>query len=87
MKEVTPQELRECNEKSWKETQNIFRRRLREIAASGQNKATYKVNDYCFEERIQPWLESLGFKVKQIDLSWCEITWPETEAPDKKDVH
>ena len=79
MREVTPQELREYNEKSWKETQKIFRRRLREIAAGGDKKARYKPNDYCFGERIQPWLEGLGFKVKQVNPIWSEVTWPEEE--------
>lgn len=86
MREVTPQELRERNEKSWKETQNIFRRRLREIAAGGENKAKYKVDDYCLGERIQPWLESLGFKVKQVNLSWYEVSWSEATAPDEKKI-
>jgi hypothetical protein len=80
MREVTPQELREYNEKSWKETQKIFRRRLREIAAGGNKKAKYKPNDYCFGERIQPWLEGLGFKIKQVNPIWSEITWPEEEV-------
>lgn len=75
MREVTPQELKKYNEKSWKETQKIFRRRLREIAKSGENKAKYKVDDYCFGERIQPWLEGLGFKVKQVNPFWSEISW------------
>lgn len=79
MREVTPKELREYNEKSWKETQKIFRRRLREIAAGGDKKAKYKPHDYCFGERIQPWLEDLGFKVKQVNPIWSEITWPEEE--------
>lgn len=81
VREVTPQELREYNEKSWKETQNIFHRRLREIAAGGENKAKYKVDDYCLGERIQPRLENLGFKVKQVNPSWYEISWSEAEAP------
>lgn len=80
MKEVSPKELRERNEKSWKETQKIFRRRLREIATGGQHNATYKMDDYCFGERIQPWLESLGFRVKPTNLSWYEVTWSEEEG-------
>ena len=79
MREVTPKELREYNEKSWKETQKIFRRRLREIAAGGNRKAKYKPADYCLGERIQPWLEGLGFKVKQVNPIWSEVTWPEEE--------
>lgn len=79
MKEVTPQELRKYNEKSFKNTQKIFRRRLREIAAGGENKAKYKPNDYCCGERIADWLKSLGFTVKQVNPFWCEVTWPEEE--------
>lgn len=79
MREVTPKELREYNEKSFKSTQKIFRRRLREIAAGGENKAKYKPDDYCCGDRIADWLKSLGFTVKQINPIWCEITWPEEE--------
>ena len=79
MREITPKELQKLNDKSWKETQKIFRRRLREIAAGGENKAKYKRNDYCMGDRIKPWLESLGFKVREIGPSWCEVTWPEEE--------
>ena len=79
MREVTPKELQKLNDKSWKDTQKIFRRRLREIAAGGENKAKYKPDDYCMGDRIKPWLESLGFKVKEIGPSWCKITWPEEE--------
>lgn len=79
MREITPKELREYNEKSWKETQKIFRRRLREIAAGGDKKAKYKPDNYCLGERIQPWLEGLGFKIKQVNPFWCEVTWPEEE--------
>lgn len=83
MREVTPKELREYNEKSFKETQKIFRRRLREIAAGGETKARYRIDKYCLGERIQPWLEGLGFKVKQINPIWCEITWPEEDICEK----
>lgn len=79
MREVTPKELREYNEKSWKETQKIFRRRLREIAAGGESKAKYKPDDYCCGDRIEGWLKSLGFAVKQVNPIWCEVTWPEEE--------
>ena len=79
MREVTPQELREYNEKSFKNTQKIFRRRLREIAAGGENKARYKPDDYCMGDRIAEWLKLLGFTVKQINPIWCEVTWPEEE--------
>lgn len=77
MKEITPKELQRINDNSFKKTQKIFRRRLREIAADGHNKATYKPEDYCCGERIADWLKSLGFTVKQINPIWCEVTWPE----------
>lgn len=79
MKEISPKELQKINNNSFKKTQKIFRRRLREIAADGHNKATYKPADYYCGERIADWLESLGFTVKQINPIWCEITWPEEE--------
>ena len=79
MREVSPKELREYNEKSFKDTQKIFRRRLCEIAADGHTHAEYKPDDYCCGERIKPWLENLGFKVKEIGPSWCKVTWPEEE--------
>ena len=79
MREVTPKELRKLNGKSFKRTQKIFRRRLREIAADGEKKARYKPNDYCCGDRIADWLRSLGFTVKQVNPIWCEITWPEEE--------
>lgn len=80
MREVTPKELREYNEKSFKETQKIFCRRLREIAAGGNKIALYCKTEYCFGEQIKPWLESLGFTVKQDRrLNWYEVTWPEEE--------
>ena len=77
MREITPKELQKINNKSFKKTQKIFRRRLREIAADGHNKATYKPADYYCGERIADWLKSLGFTVKQINPIWCEVTWPE----------
>lgn len=78
MREVTPKELRELNKKSFKNTQKIFRRRLREIAADGENKAKYQEKDYCAGERIKDWLRSLGFTCKEIGCGgWVEITWPE----------
>lgn len=81
MKEVTPKELREYNEKSWKETQKIFRRRLREIAKGGNCVAQYCEKEYCFGERIKPWLESIGFTVKPDGrVNWYEITWPEQKT-------
>lgn len=78
MKEISPKELQKINEKSFKNTQKVFRRRLREIAAGGEKEATYKANEYCCGEQIKPWLESLGFKVRDKGWgSWYEITWPE----------
>lgn len=85
-KEISPAEMRELNRNSFKDTQKIFRRRLREIAAGGENKAKYKPDDYCCGDRIADWLNSLGFTVKQVNPIWCEVTWPETEAPDKKKI-
>jgi hypothetical protein len=81
-KEISPAEMRELNRNSFKDTQKIFRRRLREIAAGGENKAKYKEDDYCAGEYIKGWLRSLGFTCKEIGYGgWVEITWPETEAP------
>jgi DNA-directed RNA polymerase subunit RPC12/RpoP len=82
MREVTPKELREYNEKSFKDTQKIFRRRLREIAAGGEKKARYNPANYCCGDRIADWLKSLGFTVKEINPIWSEITWPEEEEED-----
>lgn len=79
MREVTPKELQKLNSKSFKNTQKIFRRRLREIAAGGENKAKYNPDDYCCGDRIADWLKSFGFTVKQVNPIWCEITWPEEE--------
>ena len=76
MREVSPQELREYNEKSFKDTQEKFRRRLREIAADGHSHAEYCEKMYCFGERIKPWLEGLGFVVKPEGRpNWWKITW------------
>ena len=78
MREVSPKELQKINRKSFKSTQNIFRRRLRKIAAGGSKEATYKADDYCCGEQIKPWLESLGFQVKSFGWgSHYKITWPE----------
>jgi hypothetical protein len=85
VKEISPKELQELNSKSFKNTQKIFRRRLREIAKGGEIKAKYKEDDYCAGEYIKGWLRGLGFTCKEIGYGgWVEITWPETEAPDKK---
>lgn len=78
MREVTPKELQKLNSKSFKNTQKIFRHRLREIAKGGENKAKYNENDYCAGDYIAGWLRNLGFTVKRVDLSgWYEITWSE----------
>jgi predicted RNA-binding Zn-ribbon protein involved in translation (DUF1610 family) len=84
MKEISPKELQKINEKSFKNTQKVFRRRLREIAAGGDIHAEYKPKDYKYGEQIKPWLESLGFKVKEIGPSWYQITWPEEEDVFKR---
>lgn len=79
MREVTPKELQELNDKSFKETQKFFRRRLRETAAGGDKEITYNPNNYTCGDQIKPWLEGLGFTVKQTNPLWCKITWPEEE--------
>ena len=79
MREVTPKEVQKINNKSFKNTQQIFRRRLREIAAGGEKKARYNPANYCCGDRIADWLKSLGFTVKQVNPIWCEIPWPEEE--------
>ena len=79
MREVTPKESQKLNDKSFKETQRFFRRRLREIAASGDKEITYNPNNYACGDQIKPWLEGLGFTVKQTSPFWCKITWPEEE--------
>ena len=78
-KEISPAEMQELNSKSFKNTQEIFRRRLREIAADGEIKAKYKPGDYCMGDRVADWLKSLGFTVKQVGPAWCEVTWPKEE--------
>ena len=83
MREVTPNELQELNNQSFKDTQKIFRRRLREIAAGGEIKARYKPDDYCCGDRIADWLKSLGFTIKQVNPVWYEITWPEEDVLEK----
>lgn len=84
-KEISPAEMQELNSKSFKNTQKIFRERLREIAIGGGNKAKYNENDYCAGDYIAGWLRNLGFTVKRVGASDLhEITWPETEGPDKK---
>lgn len=82
MREVTPKELQKLNDKSFKETQIFFRRRLREIATNGDKEITYNPNNYSCGDQIKPWLEGLGFTVKQTSPFWCKITWPEEEDPN-----
>jgi hypothetical protein len=80
MREVSPKELQELNSKSFKNTQEIFRRLLREIAADGEKKVKYNENDYCAGDYIAGWLRNLGFTVKRVGPSdWYEITWPKEE--------
>ena len=78
MREVTPKELREYNDKSFKDTQKFFRRRLREIAASGRASADFDKGHFCCEDKIITWLRSLGFKVTPGTYKYY-ITWPEEE--------
>ena len=86
-KEISPAELRELNGKSFKSTQEIFRRRLREIAKDGEIKAKYNENHYCAGDHIADWLRNLGFTVKRIGPSgWHEITWEGNEPLDPKKI-
>ena len=78
MREVTPKELREYNDKSFKDTQKFFRRRLREIAAGGRASADFDKGHFCCEDKIITWLRSLGFKVTPGTYKYY-ITWPEEE--------
>lgn len=85
MKEVTPKELCKLNAKSFKETQKIFRRRLREIAKDGKNKAKYNENNYCAGNYIADWLRNLGFTVNRISPSGeYEIIWEDNELLDSR---
>jgi hypothetical protein len=79
MREIAPKELQKLNDKSFKATQRYFRRRLRESAADGDKEITYNPNNYACGDQIKPWLEGLGFTVKQTNPFWCKITWPEEE--------
>lgn len=83
MKEISPKELQKLNDKSIKAEKKIFRRRLREIAAGGRVEADFDKGHFCHEDEIITWLRSLGFKVTAGAYKY-HITWPETEAPDKK---
>jgi hypothetical protein len=80
MKEITPKELQKLNDKSFKATQRYFRRRLRESAADGDKEITYNPDNYACGDQIKPWLEGLGFTVKQTTPFSCKITWPEEEG-------
>ena len=85
VKEISPKELQKLNSKSFKNTQKIFRRRLREIAKNGENKAKYNENDYCAGDYIAGWLRNLGFTVKRVGPSgWHEITWEDNELLDPR---
>ena len=87
MKEISPKELQGLNSKSCKNTQKIFRRRLREIANNGENKAKYKEDDYCAGEYIKGWLRDLGFTCKEIGWgSWVEVTWKDSELLDPRKI-
>ena len=78
MREISPKELQKLNDKSFKETQRIFRRRLREIAAGGRTEADFDKGHFCCEDKIIVWLRSLGFKVTAGTYKYY-ITWPEEE--------
>ena len=78
MREVTPKELREYNEKAFKDTQKLFRRRLREIAVNGGIQADFNKGHFSCEDEIITWLRSLGFKVTTGTYKYY-ITWPEEE--------
>lgn len=87
-KEISPAEMRELNRKSFKNTQKIFRRRLREIAKDGEIKAKYNENHYCAGDHIADWLRNLGFTVKRIGPSgWHEITWESNEPLDPRKIY
>ena len=83
MKEVTPKELRKLNDKSFKDVQKVFRRRLREIAAYGRTEAEFDKGHYHCEDKIITWLRSLGFKVTAGTYKYY-ITWPEEDDILKK---
>lgn len=78
MKEISPKKLQKLNNKSFKNTQKIFRRRLREIAAGGRNEADFDKGHFVHEDEIITWLRSLGFKVTAGTYKYY-ITWPEEE--------
>lgn len=83
MREVSPKELQKLNDKSFKKTQKIFCRRLREIAAAGRTEADFDKGHYHCEDKIIIWLRSLGFKVTAGTYKYY-ITWPEEEDILKK---
>jgi hypothetical protein len=75
MREVTPKELQKLNDKSFKDTQKLFRRRLREIAEGGKDEAEFDKGRFIHEQKIIDWLQGLGFTVKE-GTSKYYITWP-----------
>lgn len=78
MREVSPKELQKLNDKSFKDVQKVFRRRLREIAAYGRTEADFDKGHYHCEDKIILWLRYLGFKVTAGTYKYY-ITWPEEE--------
>ena len=78
MREVSPKELQKLNDKSIKAEKKLFRRRLREIAASGKTEADFDKGHFSHEDEIITWLRSLGFKVTAGTYKYY-ITWPEEE--------
>lgn len=79
MKEVSPKKLQKLNDKSFKNIQKLFRRRLREIAAGGRNEADFDKGHFVHEKRVVDWLQGLGFMVKEGTNKYY-ITWPEKDA-------
>ena len=82
MREVIPKELQKLNSKSFKKTQKIFCRRLREIAANGSKQADFDKGHFSHEDEIITWLRSLGFKITAGTYKYY-ITWPEEDAIEK----
>ena len=78
MREVSPKELQELNDRPIKAEKKIFRRRLREIAANGSKQADFDKGHFSHEDEIIVWLRSLGFKVTAGTYKYY-ITWPEEE--------
>ena len=78
MREISPKELQKLNSKSFKNVQDIFRARLREIAASGKKEADFDKGHFVCEDRIILWLRYLGFTVTAGTYKYY-ITWPEED--------